>query len=395
MPAAPAPTAISRRTARSATSPRRNTPAPSCSRRPGKRTPVFVRFSTVDPRRTSPETLRDPRGFAVKFYTEDGNWDLVGNNLQIFFIRDAMKFPDMVHAFKPDPVTNRQEPGRIFDFVPAPLRNRCTWSPGCSEPVGHSRQLPPHGRLGRQHLQVGQRRRASAHAGQVPLGAQAGREEPDQPSRPRRSRRTISTTPPRICTTRSSAATSRSGSSASRSWRRRAPGARLRPAGRHEALAARTSSRCCRSGGWCWTATPRITSPRSSRPPSAPACWWTASTSRTTRCCRGGRSPTRIPSATASARTTCSCRSTRRRAAHRTNQRDGQMAYHVDARGENPHVNYEPSSMGGLHEAPKPRQDHHQYVEGHLGRYQTAGVRTTISRPASGIAPSRSGSART
>jgi catalase len=83
----------------------------------GKRTPVFVRFSTVIHGGHSPETLRDPRGFAVKFYTEDGNWDLVGNNLNIFFIRDAVKFPDMIHAFKPDPLTNRQDMQRFFDFV--------------------------------------------------------------------------------------------------------------------------------------------------------------------------------------------------------------------------------------------------------------------------------------
>lgn len=83
----------------------------------GKRTPVFVRFSSVIHGGHSPETLRDPRGFATKFYTEDGNWDLVGNNLKIFFIRDAMKFPDMVHAFKPDPVTNVQSMERFFDFV--------------------------------------------------------------------------------------------------------------------------------------------------------------------------------------------------------------------------------------------------------------------------------------
>jgi len=83
----------------------------------GKKTPLFVRFSTVIHGGHSPETLRDPRGFAVKMYTEDGNWDLVGNNLKIFFIRDAMKFPDLVHAFKPDPVTNRQDGERIFDFI--------------------------------------------------------------------------------------------------------------------------------------------------------------------------------------------------------------------------------------------------------------------------------------
>lgn len=84
---------------------------------PGKQTPVFVRFSTVVHGGHSPETFRDPRGFAIKFYTEDGNWDLVGNNLKIFFIRDPLKFPDMVHAFRPDPVTNLNDPERMFDFL--------------------------------------------------------------------------------------------------------------------------------------------------------------------------------------------------------------------------------------------------------------------------------------
>lgn len=83
----------------------------------GKRTPVFVRFSTVVGGLDSPETARDPRGFAVKFYTEDGNWDLVGNNIKIFFIRDPIKFPDMIHAFKVDPVSNVPDPERMFDFV--------------------------------------------------------------------------------------------------------------------------------------------------------------------------------------------------------------------------------------------------------------------------------------
>jgi catalase len=83
----------------------------------GKKTELAIRFSTVIGGRDSSETARDPRGFAVKFYTEDGNWDLVGNNLAIFFIRDAIKFPDVIHALKPDPVTFRQEPNRIFDFM--------------------------------------------------------------------------------------------------------------------------------------------------------------------------------------------------------------------------------------------------------------------------------------
>jgi catalase len=83
----------------------------------GKKTPVFVRFSTVIHGNHSPETLRDPRGFATKFYTDQGNWDLVGNNLPVFFIRDAIKFPDMVHSLKPSPVDNLQDPNRVFDFM--------------------------------------------------------------------------------------------------------------------------------------------------------------------------------------------------------------------------------------------------------------------------------------
>jgi catalase len=69
----------------------------------GKQTPVFVRFSTVIGERGSTDTARDVRGFAVKFYTDQGNWDLVGNNMPVFFIQDAMKFPDLVHAAKPEP----------------------------------------------------------------------------------------------------------------------------------------------------------------------------------------------------------------------------------------------------------------------------------------------------
>ncbi|QEW03464.1 catalase [Microbacterium lushaniae] len=84
---------------------------------PGKKTDLAIRLSSVIGGRDSSEAARDPRGFAVKFYTEDGNWDLVGNNLAVFFIRDAIKFPDVIHSLKPDPVTFRQEPARIFDFM--------------------------------------------------------------------------------------------------------------------------------------------------------------------------------------------------------------------------------------------------------------------------------------
>jgi catalase len=88
---------------------------------PKKKTPVFVRFSTVTGGRGSADTVRDPRGFAVKFYTEEGNYDLVGNNLPVFFIRDAIKFPDMVHAFKGAPDNNipsaSSSHNRFWDFI--------------------------------------------------------------------------------------------------------------------------------------------------------------------------------------------------------------------------------------------------------------------------------------
>jgi len=88
---------------------------------PEKKTPVFVRFSTVTGGRGSADTVRDPRGFAVKFYTKEGNYDLVGNNLPVFFIRDAIKFPDMVHAFKGAPDNNMPSASsahnRFWDFI--------------------------------------------------------------------------------------------------------------------------------------------------------------------------------------------------------------------------------------------------------------------------------------
>ena len=64
----------------------------------GKRTPLFLRFSTVAGERGAPDTVRDPRGFAIKFYTEEGNYDMVGNNTPVFFINDPIKFPDFLHS---------------------------------------------------------------------------------------------------------------------------------------------------------------------------------------------------------------------------------------------------------------------------------------------------------
>jgi catalase len=81
----------------------------------GKKTPVFVRFSTVAGSRGSTDLARDPRGFAVKFYTEEGNYDLVGNNMPVFFIQDALKFPDLVHAVKPEPNNEMPQAGSAHD----------------------------------------------------------------------------------------------------------------------------------------------------------------------------------------------------------------------------------------------------------------------------------------
>jgi len=82
---------------------------------PEKTTPVFVRFSTVQGSKGSPDTVRDVRGFATKFYTEDGIFDLVGNNIPVFFIQDAIKFPDLIHAVKPEPHNEMPQGGTAHD----------------------------------------------------------------------------------------------------------------------------------------------------------------------------------------------------------------------------------------------------------------------------------------
>lgn len=82
----------------------------------GKKTDMFIRFSTVAGERGAADTERDVRGFAMKFYTEEGNWDLVGNNTPVFFIRDPLKFPDFIHTQKRDPETNLRSNTAAWDF---------------------------------------------------------------------------------------------------------------------------------------------------------------------------------------------------------------------------------------------------------------------------------------
>ena len=82
----------------------------------GKQTKILMRFSTVGGEKGSADSERDPRGFAMKFYTEDGNWDLVGNNTPVFFVKDAKKFGDFIHTQKRDPKTNLKSPTMMWDF---------------------------------------------------------------------------------------------------------------------------------------------------------------------------------------------------------------------------------------------------------------------------------------
>ncbi|MFG2193487.1 catalase [Streptomyces sp. NPDC048639] len=98
----------------------------------GRRTEVFVRFSTVADSLGGADAVRDPRGFAVKFYTEEGNYDLVGNNTPVFFVKDPLKFPDFIHSQKRDPFTGKQEPDNVWDFLAhAPeATHQVTWLMG-------------------------------------------------------------------------------------------------------------------------------------------------------------------------------------------------------------------------------------------------------------------------
>lgn len=84
---------------------------------PGARTQVFARFSLVAPEKGSADMVRDPRGFALKFKTPEGNWDLVMNNVPVFWIRDPMLFPDLVHSQKRNPATNQWDANAFYDFL--------------------------------------------------------------------------------------------------------------------------------------------------------------------------------------------------------------------------------------------------------------------------------------
>ena len=140
--------------------------------RAGEKTPAFVRFSTVAGNKGSADLARDVRGFAVKLYTKQGNWDIVGNNIPVFFIQDAIKFPDLIHAAK-------QEPDRDFPQAPDGSRQLLGFHLAharehAHDHVGHVGPrhppfLPLHGRFRRAHVPAGQcamaSRRSSSSTG--------------------------------------------------------------------------------------------------------------------------------------------------------------------------------------------------------------------------------------
>ena len=141
----------------------------------GKETPLFMRFSTVAGERGAADAERDVRGFSIKFYTEEGNWDVVGNNTPVFFIRDPLKFPDFIHTQKRDPYTNLRSNVAAWDF----------WSrhPESLHQVtilmsdrGIPQELPPDAWLRLAHVLVHQREQR-ALLGEVPLQVAAAARE--------------------------------------------------------------------------------------------------------------------------------------------------------------------------------------------------------------------------
>jgi catalase len=340
----------------------------------GVRTPVFIRFSTVIGSKDSPETARDPRGFAVKLKTVDGNWDLVGNNLKVFFIRDAVKFPDMIHAFKPDPITNHQEPWRFYDFVsqsPEAL-HMVTWVKSPWGIPANYREMEGSGvntyklindqgiaHLVKFHWQPkqGVRNLTAPQAAEI-QAKNVGHATQDLYEAIERGEFPEWTFCVQIMSDDPHEELDFDPLDDTKRWPEdQFP---LLPVGRMvldrnpDNFFAEVEQAAFGTGvlvDGIDFSDDKMLQGR------------TLSYSDTQRY-RVGPNYLQLP-----------VNAPQEKSQARTNQRDGQMAYYVDAAGENKHVNYEPSIMGGLQEASKPAKDYHQWVEGHLGRYQT--TRTT------------------
>src|SRR5499426_3435451 len=106
----------------------------------GKKTELLLRFSTVAGERGAADAERDVRGFAIKFYTEEGNWDMVGNNTPVFFVRDPLKFQDFIHSQKRDPATGRRS-ATCSGISGRSVPSRCIRSPFCSATAGSPRPI--------------------------------------------------------------------------------------------------------------------------------------------------------------------------------------------------------------------------------------------------------------
>ncbi|MEO6913214.1 MAG: catalase [Candidatus Baltobacteraceae bacterium] len=333
----------------------------------GHKTPVFVRFSTVIGSKGSPETARDPRGFAIKFYTKDGNWDLVGNNLPIFFIRDATKFPDMVHAFKADPVDNTEGVAwRFYDFVcnsPESL-HMITWVKSPWGIPANYREMIGSGvntykwinDKGEAHLvkyhwvpKQGPRNLTAAQASAI-QAKDAGHATKDLYD-----------------------------AIESKNYPEWELQVQLMVDGEHAELDfdPLDDTKLWPEDRFPKMAVGKMTLNRNPENVFAETeqvsfgtgvlvdgmdfsddkmlLGRTLSYSDTQRY-RVGPNYLQLPI------------NAPKNAAH-TNQRDGSMAHHVDNSGENPHINYEPSVEGGLHEAPKTEPDYHQPVQGEMMRH--------------------------
>ena len=261
---------------------------------------------------------RDVRGFAVKFYTEEGNFDLVGNNIPVFFIQDAIKFPDLIHAVKMEPDRGFPQAASahdtFWDFVSLMPESMHMLHVGHVRP-GHPAIAAHDGGLRHPHLplrgrQAGESTFVKFHW-RPKLGAASvvwdeavkiiRRRSGFSSARPLRGHRQGATFP--------------SGSCRSRRSTRRPPTSFRSTCSIRPSSSPRRSSRSSRSARWCSIGTPTTSSPRPSRSPSTPATSCRASTSRTIRCCRGvcSRISTRSSSGWA-ARTSTSSRSTGRSA---------------------------------------------------------------------------------
>jgi catalase len=340
----------------------------------GVKTPMFVRFSTVIGSKDSPETARDPRGFAVKFKTVDGNWDLVGNNLKIFFIRDAIKFPDMIHAFKPDPVTNRQEAWRFYDFVsqtPEAL-HMVTWVKSPWGIPANYREMEGSGvntyklvnDQGVAHLvkfhwvpKQGVRNLTTQQAEEI-QAKEVGHATKDLYDAIDRGDYPEWELCVQIMSDDAHEELDFDPLDDTKRWPEdQFP---LRPVGRM-VLDRKPDNFFGEAEQSAFGTGVLVDGVDFSDDKMLQGR--TLSYSDTQRY-RVGPNYLQLP-----------VNAPQQKARAHTNQRDGQMAYSVDGGGANPHVNYEPSTQGGLVEAPKPRHDYHQHVEGYLGRYQI--TRTT------------------